>query len=81
MKNTVVKNKVKSYRFVNNWSQEELAEKAGISKSTVYFIETGRNPSPGVGTMRKIAKAFHKKVEEVFDINGEWDDNEWKKIF
>jgi transcriptional regulator with XRE-family HTH domain len=39
-------------------TQVELAEKAGISPSTLSLIESGKVPRPHVGTVRKIARAL-----------------------
>ena len=39
-------------------TQAELAEKAGISPSTLSLIESGKVPRPHVGTVRKIARAL-----------------------
>lgn len=42
------------------WTQQELAEKAGIPQSTVARIENGSNTS--MDTLSKIANAFGKQV-------------------
>lgn len=81
MPNEDMKNKIKALRFLYNWTQNDLAEKSGISKSTIFFVENGDVKTPTISTMRGIAAAFGKKVEEVFDINGTWEEDEWKKVF
>lgn len=76
-----IKNKVKAYRRFMDWTQEELSEKSGVSKSTIWFMETKRIKEPTISIMRSVAKAFGKKVEEIFDINDEWTEEETRKIF
>ncbi len=38
-------NKVREYRLARAWSQEQLAEMAGLSTRTVQRIENGEQPS------------------------------------
>jgi transcriptional regulator with XRE-family HTH domain len=45
--------------------QAELAERAGISASTLSQIESGRVPKPHIGTLRKIARALDVEPEEL----------------
>lgn len=59
-----MQNKIAQLRKEKNLSQEELAEKAGISRVSLSFIENGRVPNGD--TMLKIAKALGKSVEEIF---------------
>lgn len=63
-----VGNKVAILRKVRNATQEELAEKIGVSRQTVVAIERG-NYTPSLLLGLKIAKYFGKKVEEVFRLN------------
>ena len=49
--------RIKFERIKRNWSQEELAERADINKSTIGFIERAIN-SPSIETVEKIAKAY-----------------------
>jgi len=46
-------------------TQAELAEKAGISPSTLSLIESGKVPKPHVGTIRKIARALGIEPREL----------------
>ena len=45
--------------------QTELAEKAGISPSTLSQIESGRVSNPHIGTLRKIARALNVEPSEI----------------
>ena len=45
--------------------QSELAERAGISPSTLSQIESGRVPKPHIGTLRKIARALEAAPQDL----------------
>jgi putative transcriptional regulator len=54
-------------RFDNNqMTQEQLADKAGVTRQTIIAIEGGRY-QPSLGLAFKIAKIFGVKLEEVFE--------------
>lgn len=48
-------------RLKQGWSQDELAEKAGVSRPTVSRVELGQEPS--MRTARKLAAALGLSVE------------------
>jgi len=50
--------KIKELRNKAGWSQQKLAEKAGVSYNTVTKIEQGAATMPTIQTMIKIADAF-----------------------
>lgn len=37
-------NRIKKLRVARDWTQQELADRAGVSKQAVSFWETNRNP-------------------------------------
>jgi len=39
-------------------SQRDLAKKAGVALSTIYLIESGRNPHPRLKVMRALCEAL-----------------------
>ena len=60
-----MKNKVKVLRATRDMTQEELAEKIGVTRQTIIAIESGKyNPSLELGF--KIARFFEVTIEEVF---------------
>ncbi|MCK5226225.1 MAG: helix-turn-helix transcriptional regulator [Planctomycetes bacterium] len=62
-------NIIRRLRFENNeMSQQELAEKAGCTRQTIIAIEQGKY-NPSLALAYKIARAFGKKIEEVFLYN------------
>jgi len=53
--------KIKKRRAMKDWSQEELAEKIGKSRSYIAYIEQSRR-IPSTKTLHDIAEAFGVKV-------------------
>jgi transcriptional regulator with XRE-family HTH domain len=50
--------KVKRLRRGKAWTQVQLADKAGVSQSTIAQIESGVRPNPHPGTLGKLADAL-----------------------
>jgi len=62
-------NSIRRLRFENDeMSQQNLAEKAGCTRQTIIAIEQGKY-NPSLALAFKIARAFGKKIEEVFRYN------------
>jgi len=60
-----MKNRLRVLRAEENWSQAELAMRAGVSRQAINAIETGKY-EPGLVLAMKIARLFGKRVEDVF---------------
>jgi DNA-binding XRE family transcriptional regulator len=58
-------NPVLARRLARQWSQAELAQRAGISRAAVSAIEVERL-SPSVATALALAAVFECSVEELF---------------
>lgn len=61
-----MKNKLKEVREEIGLSQEELAQKAGVSRVTISGIESGRMNVAKTDTLTKLADALGKKVTYLF---------------
>ena len=61
-----MKNKLRMLRTARNWSQQELAERLGVSRQTINAIEAERY-DPSLPLAIKIAKLFGKPVETIFE--------------
>jgi putative transcriptional regulator len=60
-------NKVKAYRLTKEMTQQELADLLGVSRQTIFSIETGKYV-PSTILAIKIASLFKKKVEDLFTL-------------
>jgi putative transcriptional regulator len=60
-------NKIKVFRAMENWTQEELALRVGVTRKTINTVENGRF-LPSAYLALKIAKAFGVPFEDVFQI-------------
>jgi len=57
--------RLKELRKKAGWSQQKLAEKAGLSYNTITKIEQGSATMPTIQTMIKIADAFQISLDEL----------------
>lgn len=60
-----VMRKVMEKRLQKGWTQTELADRSGVSQSTISQIESGKREYPNVFNIRKIAKALEISIEEL----------------
>ncbi|MCG2713071.1 MAG: helix-turn-helix domain-containing protein [Candidatus Omnitrophica bacterium] len=56
---------IKKLRKKHHLSQEQLAQKAGITYSTLIKIESGTNKNPTLETLTKLAGVFKIKIDEL----------------
>jgi len=61
-----MKNKIKEMRNESGMTQEELAQKAGVRRETIVFLEQGKY-NPSLKLAMEIAKVFKMKVDDLFD--------------
>jgi putative transcriptional regulator len=66
-------NTIKVERARNNLSQSDLAEKAGVTRQTIYAIETKRF-IPSTVLSFKLAQILKVEVTDLFELEEEdWD--------
>ena len=65
-----MKNRLKVERAILNLTQEELAEKIGVSRQTINSIETNRFV-PSTLLALKLSKLFEKSVNDFFELEGD----------
>ena len=70
MKKKALRNQIKVYRAMNDWTQEELAHQVSVTRKTINTIENGKF-IPSTYLALKIAKAFGVAVEDVFQLEDE----------
>lgn len=62
-----VRNTVREHRERRALTQEELAEKVGVTRQTIIAIEKG-NYTPSVLLALKLAACFRIDVEDLFSL-------------
>ena len=75
MKNNELASRVKNLRIRKGYSQEELAEKSGLSLRTIQRIENGETEPRG-DSLQRLAVAFEVSPDEILD----WDVYEDKGV-
>ena len=65
---SAIQNRVRVRRLARDWSQAELAGRAGISRAAVSAIE-GQRLVPSVATALALAQVLECSVEELFSAN------------
>lgn len=67
VKKLEITNNIRKLRFfANEMTQQQLAEKVGVSRQTIVAVEAGKY-SPSLELAFRIADAFGVKIGEVFD--------------
>ncbi len=65
---TPVTNRIRELRFhAGEMTQQQLADRAGVSRQTIVAVEQGRY-APSLELAFRIARAFGVGVEEVFSF-------------
>ncbi|ASS90948.1 helix-turn-helix transcriptional regulator [Aeribacillus pallidus] len=70
-----ISNRVYEYRVLARMSQQELADKVGVSKQTIYVMEKG-NYVPTLLLAFRIANFFNVDVNDIFTYVKGDDQNE-----
>lgn len=71
----VMRNKLKILRATHQLTQEQLADKIGITRQTVIAMESDRY-LPSLGLAFRLAKLFQVKVEDVFSYDEKGGEDE-----
>ncbi len=61
-------NRIKELRARHNLTQEDLAQKVGVRRETIVFLEKGKY-NPSLKLAHDIAKIFKISIEELFLFN------------
>jgi putative transcriptional regulator len=64
-----MKNNIKVYRAIHNLTQENLAERVGVTRQTIHAIEKGKY-DPSLDLAFKLARLFNANIEDIFLYEG-----------
>ena len=71
MSDNNLSNRIRRLRFDHGeMTQQELADKAGVTRQTIIAIEAGKY-APSLPLAFRIARAFNTSVEEVFQYDSD----------
>jgi len=62
-----MKNSIKVERAIHDFTQEQLAQKLGVSRQTIHAIEANKYV-PSTVLALKLAQLFDKQVGEIFKL-------------
>ena len=65
-----VKTRIKEFRARYDLTQEELAQKVGVRRETIVFLEKGKY-NPSLKLAYNIANVLNSKIEELFIFDDE----------
>ena len=63
-----IRTRIKELRARHNLTQEELAEKVGVTRQTMLYIEKGKY-NPSLAVAHRVAKVLKSSIEDVFIID------------
>ncbi len=61
-------NLVRQHRLMSEMTQQELADRVGVTRQTILSIEKGKY-TPSVALALSIAEVFDTSVEALFQLN------------
>jgi len=65
-----MKTRIKEFRVRYDLTQKELANKVGVRRETIVFLEKGKY-NPSLKLAYKIARVFKTTIEELFIFENE----------
>jgi putative transcriptional regulator len=68
-----MKTRIKEYRAKYDMTQEDLAQKVGVRRETIVFLEKGKY-NPSLKLAHDVAKALNAKIDELFIFEEEGED-------
>lgn len=61
----MISDKVKKIRKQKGWSQQKLAQEAGLSLAVITKMEQGITADPAISSVVKLANALHVSLDEL----------------
>lgn len=63
-----MKTRIKEFRARHDLTQEDLAQKVGVRRETIVFLEKGKY-NPSLKLAYEVAKALDTTIEELFILD------------
>jgi len=63
-----MKNRIKELRLKLDLTQEELAEKSGVRRETIVFLEQGKY-NPSLKLAHEVAKILKTSIDKLFSFD------------
>jgi putative transcriptional regulator len=67
-----MKSRLRELRAKLDWTQDDLAEKAGVTRQTIIAIEAGKY-NPSLTLAFKLSKLFKTNIESIFEYDEKTD--------
>ena len=68
-----MRTRIKEYRAKYDMTQEDLAQKVGVRRETIVFLEKGKY-NPSLKLAHDVAKALNARIDELFIFDDEGGD-------
>ena len=65
-----MKTRIKEFRAKQGLTQEELANKADVTRMTIVFLENGKY-NPSLKLAHRVAKVLNSSIQELFIFDAE----------
>ena len=60
-----MKNRLEEYRTQKGWTQQELADRTGVSRQTIISLEGGKY-NPSILLAFRLSRQFGVRIEDLF---------------
>jgi putative transcriptional regulator len=70
-----MRNRLEEYRARRSWTQQDLADRAEVSRQTIISLERGRY-NPSILLAFRLARLFDMRIEDLFLYSTEDDRDE-----
>lgn len=65
-----MKTKLREYRNRKNWTQADVADKVGVRRETIVFLEQGKY-NPSLRLAYDLAVLFGVRIEDLFEFDAD----------
>lgn len=70
MEPSTIGKRMKSYRVLKGWSQNQMSKRSGVPRPTIVSVENGTQASISIENAMKLADALGITIDELVRGNG-----------